>query len=248
VAVTIVCPTHGRAGNVKTFRVFGDDLLLSVSESQAPLYREAYPDAELDVHPDSVVGLSAKRQFRYDRFGDVFMVDDDVASLMDMARPAGGSARVDDPQRARDVVQRAFDQAEDMGAFLFGFNQNADPAMYRPQLPFRLTGFIGGHAMGVRKGSKLWFPKTGMHGSEDMWVSALNAHAHRFCLIDQRYCFVQLGTFSSKGGQAAMRTMKSLEVNLEALRESFGDAITRKKGTMRAGLSHEFQITLNVPW
>jgi hypothetical protein len=47
--VTIVCPTHGRAGEVTAFKTFGPDLLLCVAESQAPLYREADLAEQLGV-------------------------------------------------------------------------------------------------------------------------------------------------------------------------------------------------------
>lgn len=248
----IICPTHGRAGRVKTFDVFGQRLRLCVSEGQEPLYRAEYPDANFLVHPDTVVGLAAKRQWIYEWATsidcDVFMVDDDVNLLMDMQKMVGERARISDPQTAWDLIQRTCDIAEDFGAYLFGFSQTPDPATFRPQRPFRTTGFVGGHALGMRHGSKLWFPQEGMHGSEDMWISALNAHHHRFVFIDQRYCFPQVGTFRGKGGQAAMRTMGNLRKNYEVLTEAFGPAITHKKPTMRAALAHEWQITLQVPW
>ncbi len=37
-----------------------------------------------DAHPDSVVGLCAKREWIYDHWGDVFMVDDDMICPPDL--------------------------------------------------------------------------------------------------------------------------------------------------------------------
>ncbi len=74
--VPIVMPTHGRAGRVTTHRVI-DGVILCVAEEQEAVYRAAYPDLEIVVHPDTVRPLSVKRQWILDHFGDVFMVDDD---------------------------------------------------------------------------------------------------------------------------------------------------------------------------
>jgi hypothetical protein len=190
VSVEVVCPTHGRAGKVKAFDVFGRQLQRSV----------------------------------------------------------GQRAGISDQQTAWDLIQRSCDIAEDVGAFLFGFNQWPDPATFHPQRPFRMTGYVGGHAMGIRRGSKLWFPLEGMHGSEDMWVSALNAYHHRRVFVDMRYHLGQGGTFKNVGGLAGQRTMADFRTNFEVLRETFGGAIAQKKATGRAKLSHEYQIELRIPW
>jgi hypothetical protein len=81
--VTIVCPTHGRAGEVTAFKTFGPDLLLCVAESQLPFYREAYPDGRFDVHPDSVKGLIAKVKWMHAKYGGYFRVDDDASPMID---------------------------------------------------------------------------------------------------------------------------------------------------------------------
>ena len=89
--VAIVIPTHGRAGSVSTFKVF-PMAILCVAESQEKLYREAYPDKEIVVHPDSIKGLASKRQWIYDYWGDVFQVDDDITAMTDLSVAAGEEA------------------------------------------------------------------------------------------------------------------------------------------------------------
>jgi hypothetical protein len=242
----IVCPTHGRAGEVLTLRVI-PDLPLCVAESQLPLYRAAYPDQEYIVHPDTVVGISPKRQWLMDRYGDVFMIDDDIIGLHDMTVPQGERSRVTDPQKVRDVVIRAFDQAAQMGAYLVGFSPYAEPTLFRPHLPFKLVGFISGHSIGFRRGSKLWFPDTTALATDDLYISAMNAFHHRFMLQDLRYSFVNKDTWERVGGMATTRTMVKLERNAEWMKELFGDAVDLKRAG-RYELTHELQLTLKVPW
>jgi hypothetical protein len=242
----ILCPTHGRAGRVKTFDVI-PDLPLCVAKSQKPLYEEHYPDAEYIVHPDDVIGISPKRQWCMDKFGDVFMVDDDIASFQDMTVGQGESMKVTNPQKVRDCVTRAFDTAEQMGAYLIGFSPYAEPTLYRPQLPFKMTGFISGHAIGFRKGSKLWFPDTTALATDDLYISAMNAFHHRFVFQDLRYSFVNLDTWSNPGGMAMTRTMARLKANAENMVAMFGDSVHLKKSG-RYELTHELQLTLKVPW
>lgn len=256
----IVCPTHGRAGAVTTFQVLSEEyLMLVVAESQVASYKAAHPKAIICKHPDSIVGLSAKRQWIYEELGEkssggVFMMDDDLDYMGDqMPIPGAGITRARvcrrDDERVRDVIWRAADMAHDIGAYFYGFNQYPDPATFIAQNPIRLSGYIGGHAMGIRPGSKLWWPKEGMHGSEDMWISALNAYEHRMAFIDMRYCFPQLGTLVSKGGLAEVRTLQNLERNYETLVKAFGPQVIQKKRTgKRSALKHEFQIALNLPF
>jgi hypothetical protein len=244
-SVTIVCPTHGRAGNVKSFGVFGPSLPLVVMEGeQAELYRDAYPNAELIVHP-KMTGVNPKRQWIYEQFGDCFMIDDDVDSLLDHGALPGEPMKIRDPERARDIVQRACDTAEDLGCYLFGFQQQPNPSLYKPQDPFRLRGLITGAALGIRAGSKLWFPGK-LHGSGDLWISALNAFHHRFLFIDNRYCFPNVNTFQNVGGLAGVRTMATLERNFDELQVAFGDAIYRRKGDHGSGAA--WAVNLRIPW
>jgi len=245
---TIVCPTHGRAGNVRAFGLFGPDLILCVQKGeQEELYREAYPKAELLVHPE-LHGLSLKRQWIYDTIGDVFMTDDDVVSIVDLTAGPGEQTRRVDGDFARAVVQRSHESAEAAGVFAYSFAQSPDPATFRPQKPLRLSGMITGCALGLRAGSKLWFPE-GFHGSEDIFLSGLNAHYHRMAWIDLRYSFTQLGTFGAIGGQGLHRTMADLRKNFYGLQEAFGESVMEKKeDTFRARAGHDWAITMRLPF
>jgi hypothetical protein len=247
-APLIVCPSHGRAANVKVLRLI-PDIPLCVAESQEPLYREHHPDAEYIVHPDELIGIAPKRQWLLDRYGDVFMLDDDVTKMQDLSQAPGEQMSVTDPDKVRSIIYRLFDQAEQMGAFLVGFNNFAHPAAYRPQRPFGLTGGIAGRAIGLRTGSKLFFPQNALLMTDDVYVSALNAYFHRYCLRDERYCLSAPGCWGNEGGMAVHRTWARMIENNELLVRMFGpDVIVKKTGTAIAGLSHDAQIALKIPW
>jgi hypothetical protein len=242
----IVSPSHGRAGSVKVTRLL-PDIPLCVPASQAAAYRESNPENELIVHPDTLVGLSPKRQWLCDRYGDVFMLDDDMTAMYDLMRKAGEPMRVNDPQVVRDLIFRLFDQAEQMGAYLVGFSNFSNPTASRPQEPFELTGFVTGGALGVRAGGKLFFPDR-MMITDDLFVSGLNAHHHRFCLRDCRYAFTSPGTWKNEGGMNVHRSWVALLENNALMVELFGEAIVKKNGTAIAGLTHDAQIALKMPW
>ena len=82
-ALMVVIPSAGRADRVKAVRAINADVLC-VPESEANAYRRRNYGVDLVTHPDSVRGLPAKRQWIADRFGDVFMVDDDVKAFPHM--------------------------------------------------------------------------------------------------------------------------------------------------------------------
>lgn len=55
----IVCPTHGRPGRIHAFDVL-PDIPPCVARSRKTSNREAYPAAELIVHPSSVKAILAQ--------------------------------------------------------------------------------------------------------------------------------------------------------------------------------------------
>jgi hypothetical protein len=237
--VTIVCPTHGRAGRVMTFDAFSqEDVVLSVAKSQVEEYRAAYPDARIDPHSDKIVGLPAKKNHIYGKFGAVFYVDDDVMPMVDLA----GGGKVE-PRLAVELVHRLADQAEQMGTFLFGFNEDNVPMHFQPQKPFALSGPVSGTCQGLLPESGLWWPDDPRFGpAEDIWLAGLNAFRNRSCLRDLRYAVRDVrGTV---GGNAALRSSTMMAEMAKKLVESFGDAIVLKDPS-QATL---YYWRLKVPW
>jgi TET-associated glycosyltransferase-like protein len=247
----VIIPTHLRAGDVTTLGkvVPADKAILSVPADQEDVYREAYPDVEMDIHPASIRGLPAKRQYIYDRFGDVMMVDDDLVVTFHFEH-ATGTCTID-PETTYTLIQRLAQNAKDAGVYLFGFSPYPDVRNFAPQLPFKITGFVIGGTLGMLKGSKLAFNPS-ITAADDYWISGLNAYHHRMALIDLRYKITSKGhTFRGKGGTSAQRTMDTERRDNDTLRKYFGDEIIpvkKRSGYSKGKSGHDAQRTLRLPF
>jgi hypothetical protein len=208
------------------------DAALCVTESEEEAYRKFYPAAEIIVHPDTVVGLAAKRQWIYEKYGDVFMIDDDITAVHRLyMRQLGPKLK---PSETVKIIQWAGNMARLCGCYLFGFNKNPSPIIYNTFSPIRLSGVVTGCAFGMIRGSRLRFDPEST-AVEDFYISGLNAHFHRKCLIDTRYNFVQDDTFTKRGGQSVHRNMATERKDTIFLRKCFGTAVTLKKDVIHSG-------------
>lgn len=251
--IKVLIPTHKRAGNVPTLKVIHPASLV-VAESEVDDYRRAHPKADIIAHPDSIIGLAPKRQWIYERFGNVFMLDDDIQQLMRLylATMVSTKATRLTPNEAFELVQWCGNTARLAGCFLFGFSKDPNPLLYRPFAPIKLTGMVNGCALGLLEGSKLRFtPET--TAVEDFWISGLNAHLHRKAFIDRRFCFVQKGTFQAAGGQSSHRTLETERRDTLFLRRCFGSAITSKaeshgSGSTKSKSKNPYGRTLKIPF
>jgi hypothetical protein len=244
--VEIVIPSHKRAGRIPTLDLL-PSAVVCIPQSQAPEYRAAHPLAQLVLHPDDVLGLQAKRNWMYKHFGNLLMVDDDLTDFRRLYLPAGEPVYIKDEARILALVQETAYAAKQAGAFLFGFNSNQNPTMYKALNPIQLTGWINGCAQGILAGSKLWW-STDIKCNCDYWISALNAYHHRIIWRDNRFCFTQKDTFKGAGGQAEFRNMEAEAADFALLKRCFGEAIQEKKDSKLAKRKHQFQKTLKLPF
>ena len=245
--VPIIIPSHGRAGAVVTLNWLPTGILC-VAERQAPAYRAKYPDAEIDTHPDDLIGLIPKRQWIYERYGDCFMVDDDVIKMVSLTTPAGQPGETATGEHARALIERLYDEATDLGAYLFGFSAFGHPLAYNPMKPFSLTGIPLGAGLGIRKSDKLFW-NTSLTAVGDYWIGLLNAHHHRMALIDWRWYLYPVKTFKAAGGAAGQRTMGTEQRDNEILQATFGsDIVQRKRGSTLASPTHGQQRSVRLPF
>ena len=243
--IKIVIPSHLRHDRVTTTKAI-DNCVLCVSESQAALYKEYNRKTEIVTHPDSLIGITAKRQWIYDKFGSVFMVDDDVSQMSRVYTEKGENTRVQ-KRTAYELIQQLASIAIDMNAYLFLFSKNPMPMAYNDLKPYSLTGTVMGGGFGLIENSKIHF-NSDLHLNEDYFISGVNAHYHRKCLIDNRFTFKFRNTFENKGGLASFRTVnKELEDTL-VLKKYFGDAIELKKDTYLSKVKVEGSRTLRIPF
>ena len=230
VKIKVIIPSHKRAERVKTLDHVAK-AAVCVPESQLAMYKEHNPDAEIITHPDTVLGLAPKRQWIYETFGNIFMLDDDIIGVKRHYCEQGESATID-PETAYEVIQYAGNMAHMMGIYLFGFNKNPMPLAYDEHKPFRLSGHITGCAFGMLKGSKHLKFNPNLVAVEDFYVSGLNAHYHRKCFLDTRFNFTQEKTFINVGGLSDYRTEESERSDTLALKKLFGSCISIKKENM----------------
>lgn len=241
----IIIVSHKRADRVLTTKAV-DGCAICIPESQREDYARHNPGVELVCHPDSVIGLPAKRQWIMDHYPDVFMLDDDIKEMRGVYKRAGEKAKIDS-KLAREIIISTAHAARQAGAYLFGFNQSAIPTAYNGLQPISLTGYMIEGWIGILSGSKLFYPRD-MRLCGDFWISCLNAYHHRICYKDLRFSFVPVNTFKNQGGQSEFRNIEAEEKAYHFLKDHFGDVVQLKKDTGLAKRKHQWQKTLKLPF
>lgn len=244
IKIDVVIPSMGRAERVLTKDAISN-IKICVPESEARLYAEYNPGIEIVTHPDSLKGLTLKRQFIYEKFPNVFMIDDDIKVLSRLYVEKGENDKLDKDE-AYDIIQYIGNCAKMAGCYLFGISKETNPLAYQEMKPIELTGVLNGD-IGLLEGSKLFFHEMAKV-SEDYWISAYNAFVHRYCWIDKRFGAVGAKTFGNTGGCANLRTKDQEREDTLFLRKMFGEAINLKEDTRLSKCKHEFMRTLKIPY
>ncbi len=234
----IVCLSRKRADKLTT-KI--DNMVLLVDELELDDYSEL--GYEVHTHP-SLRNLSQIRQFAYTKFGDLFMVDDDIMEFLDLQ-----SGKSLNAQRSYELIEDTYYRAIELGCYQFGFNNSPQPTHFTKQKPFMLYGYMNGCGMGLRASPKLYFNDE-IVGAEDFWILCLNYYHYRKVFIDKRFCVKQIPytTFTVAGGQSGRRTTDSCKIDFNILKEYFGNAIIEKKTQNKQRGLYPFQPQLNVRW
>lgn len=253
IKIPIVVPSMGRAHLLYTHNVFHHDRVhVCVPDSEVSDYQNAHPTLKIIGHPNEIFGLTAKRQWIYDQFPNVVMIDDDIKRVVHMEHGLGDKAHYLNPDEATDLVDRIARECKEFGAYLFGLGSSADIRNYVSPFPFRTTGWVNGGFTGLLEGSKLAY-NSAIHCAEDFWISGLNAYHHRKCWVDTRYALVDIkggGTMKLEGGMSYVRTLEREKNDNKILRQFFGDAIGKHRKSIpgRVQQLHEHQRSFSVPW
>lgn len=241
----VVIPTKGRARTMVAHK-YVSNAIVCVAESEVDQYKEVNPDVEYAVHPDSVVGLVAKRNWIYEKFRNVFMIDDDIKGFARLTAKRKEGARIS-PELAYHLIQNAANLAKISGVYLFGFNNLKRPEFYSGHNPYRLTGCINGCCFGILEGAdKLQIDKD-IKLAYEYYISGINAYYYRRAFFDLRYCFVQDGYADATGGAAYMRTLDIEKRDLEILKSHFGPAIVERANKGK-NVKCEFSKYLKIPF
>jgi hypothetical protein len=242
-----------RAKTIVTQKLL-NDYSVCIPESQFDEYKLAIPSKNIVVHPDSVIGLAAKRNWIVDNLMDdecVVMLDDDITVLRCLLNE---TFDITDPAHIEEVVYTTFVAAADLGAFLFGWAGKPFPQLFKEYHPFRVTGYINGFAMGVRKGVDIRWDERNI--KEDFDICLMNAHRYRVIFKQEMFCFCQTDTFCGIGGLASYRTIEMEKRGILMLRERYGrKTVTAKRfsdGHMGSSGANTVsaipQVTMHLPY
>ena len=244
--IKILILSHKRADRVKTKKAIANTILC-VPESQAGEYKEHNPELEIITHPDTVIGLNAKRQWCIDNFPEVFMVDDDIDNVKKKYVEFGDGKQTLTAEQSYSVIQNLYNVAKQIGIHLFGFGRVLRPRIYDEFRPIKLTGYVTGSNMGVIADGKIGFPDEFVL-VEDYYASLINAFYNRMALIDTRFYINQKDTFVNSGGLSAIRNLKTeREANLK-LKKYFGDAVNLKRQKTLFKHTNQYERTMTLPF
>lgn len=235
--IKIIVPSRGRA---KTVLTDVQGMILCVDEREVFDYRK-YNDCEIITH-NGLKSLSLIRQFIYSKYGDVFMIDDDIVSVTALYKMKDVKLP---PESIVNIINETYERAKSINAPLWGFNNDPSPTHYNQHRPFYLKGYINGCAFGMLKNENLYFHEKTV-ACESHWINLLNAHHNRICFIDKRFHFTQKAnsTFTLKGGQVGKRTLDSEREDTLLLKRYFGDSIRLKRD--RNKLFHQYQREMSI--
>jgi hypothetical protein len=247
--IPVIIVSHKRADNVLTTKAISG-AIICVPESQADEYKAHNPESELLIHPDTVIGLSPKRQWIIDKVGDCFQVDDDVLCLKRVYIDKGDRDHnlILSPDEAYGLIQDEYEIAKQMGVKLFGFSRKSNPTFFHGQSPIVHNKYICGGGLGIIADSKLFFPDYPFFVGEDYWISAINAYYHRFSYIDERFAMQYTKTEKAKGGCADYRTTQKRKETYIFLKKNFGDAIVPQKSNIGKKMVNKWEKTLHIPF
>jgi len=235
--IKIIVPSHKRS-KILTTKIKGMTLLVHESEAKD------YSHLPYSIETHKLNRLTDIRQYAYEKWSDVFMVDDDIEKVEQIYTEKKQTLT---PEEVYELIQDTHALATDVGAFLFGFSNASSPKHYKAQKPFVANGYINACAFGLRKSPHLYFnPET--TACESHWINLLNAYHHRYSLQDTRFVFKQKAnsTFLLEGGQTLKRTIETEKRDSLLLRQTFGESIQLKKGQKDGKLHHPYQRKLNI--
>jgi len=235
----IVIPSMGRAENVLTTKLV--DAIICVPEKEKEKYLHYNRDVEIITHPDSVIGLPAKRQWMLDYFNELFMLDDDIAYVQNISRNHGEKGFIKDKNEIYEIIQNLYFLAKLLEVSLFGFSSKTNPLQFNEFKPFTLNGKITGCSYGAIKSRNVKW-NADLKVKEDFWVSSYVMYHERRILVDNRYRFQQKETFKNPGGLSSQRNTKTeMEAILE-MRKYFGESILLKSQIKTVDSSVKYNI------
>ena len=238
----IVVPSYKRAKKILT-KEHVSDLILCVPESQKEEYAYYNPETEITSHPDEIKGLPAKRNWMYNYFGELFMLDDDITAVQPMYK-SDDTGGFKDKVKVRKIIENLYELSKILDIKLYGFDNLTRPVFFDEGKWYDLTKRVNGHCYGINKSKELYWDEN-LTVKEDIWISCLCKYHYRKILIDKRYYFRQANTFLSDGGLTEYRNLETEKESAQYLKKFFGDSIQIKKDNKHFKQKVKFNIKTN---
>lgn len=244
ITVPIVCISAGRYERITTHKAV-DNLIICVPPNEVEYYKINCPDNEIIEQP-KLKNLGMIRQYVYEKFGNVMMLDDDMKHMLRVYEDVAANSKVDS-NTAYWIIQQTANIAAMMGVYLFGYGKWANPLRQTGHKPFYLTGAVDGKALGMLQGIDIKFnPK--IVSNNDMFMSLMNAHKHRRVFIDERFAIATKEYAGQIGGAAKIRTDETEQLDFILLQKLFGKAIQIKKETNFSKNKKAFAKSAVIPY
>ena len=245
-SVRIIIPSFRRAEIICTHKLL-DDYEVCIPEGERDAYvRAGVPADKLLLHPDSLIGITKKRNWilSQEKKRPLLMIDDDMVNFQRQWVGVGEPYVVDNKAELRDVIENTAEMCADLGAKLFGIHMFADVRLYPVDKPYQLTGFIAGGCIGFLPDHGLLFDERLVtRGDED--VSFLNAFKHRVMFFNRRYAFSCKKMNATVGGMSLYRTPVSDENSIKTLQAKYGESCCVLREAKRGSL---LQTSFRLPY
>lgn len=225
-SVHVAIKSFKRAGAVTTFDVF-PDAFVWVPESQADDYRRHY-GAKVIAIPDECDGsLCRKSNAILDRSPSkwTLILDDDITAIRCFDH---GKDRKLTPADCVRLVEDGFDLAAQVGARLWGINQNSDEMAYASFRPFNFLSPVLGPFNG-HLSPQLRYDETVIGKDDyDFWLQNI-AKYHRTLRLNRYHYLHDHG--KKPGGFVSMRTAEAEQKGVERMIEKWGEKVYRQGGS-----------------
>lgn len=229
--IHVAIKSYKRAGRVTTLVVV-PFASIWIPESQKEEYLQYYPEESLVTIPDELDGnLCRKQNAMFDLAPSewILILDDDISGI---GRFDDGNHKWMDPEEIREFILQGFILANDVGAKMWGVNQNNDPLAYRTYSPFNFLAPVLGPFHG-HLSPELRFDEE-MDLKEDYDFYLRNIVEYRKVLRLNKYHYKH-DHGKMPGGQVSMRTLEREQNAITRMRKRWGDEVFKEGGAAHGG-------------
>lgn len=250
--ISVNAPSYKRPDDVRTLSYL-PYCRIWVDSKEFDDYQRSNPEATIVSCPDGVQGNVSrvrnhilKKEFEKG-MDAVVIVDDDLTCIRryeyDEITGFGYETHVVSADEFYGFIEKYSIIADDLGAKLWGVNQNSDPMAYRHNTPFSTRSVVLGPFGVFLKGNRCWYDES-LPLKEDYDMSLQQINMERVVLRVNAYHYLCKQS-EQKGGCAAYRNRQREEEQLDALRRKWGGQIVKVDTTNKGKSVKEKRLDYN---